>query len=63
MMASKKSEKVDDAEEIEVKVKTNEKEVWKLNCVESLAYRGVRDVFVGAFMLKDFLTLETKEDE
>lgn len=62
-MASKKTEKIDDAEEIEVKVKTDEKEVWKLNCVESLAYRGVRDVFVGAFMVKDLLTLETKEND
>ena len=40
----------------------NEKEIWKLNAVESLAYDGMKTVFVGAFMIGDLLGCNSKKD-
>lgn len=54
---------VDEQEVTEEKEEdTKEKEVVKLNCVESLAYEGMKSIFVGAFMIGDLLGFYDKKD-
>ncbi|MBQ9026033.1 MAG: hypothetical protein IJ104_06640 [Methanobrevibacter sp.] len=47
-----------DGNEILVK----EKQTWKLNAIESLAYEGMKGLFVGAFMIGDILGFKDKND-
>lgn len=42
---------------------SDNKTVWSLNPIEKIAYNGLKQAFVGAFMVKDFLDLNKKEDE
>ena len=68
---TKKTKKIEEEDEVlveetEVTVDeqedTEEKEVVKLNCVESLAYEGMKSIFVGAFMIGDLLGFYDKKD-
>lgn len=60
---AKKKEAVEEAEIAEEKeILEDEKEVWKLNAVESVAYEGMKSVFVGAFMIGDLFGCTSKKD-
>lgn len=59
---AKKKEIVEEENIVEKRVADNEKKVWKLNAVESLAYGGMKTAFVGAFMIGDLLGCNTKKD-
>ena len=39
-----------------------EKEVLKLNAVDSLGYECLKSIFVGAFMIGDVLSFNDKKD-
>lgn len=41
----------------------DEKEVWSLNPVERIAYNGLKQVFVGTYMIKDLLNFDKNEYE
>lgn len=56
---AKKKEAIEEAEII---VDGDEKEVWKLNAVESVAYEGMKSIFVGAFMVRDLFGCGDKKD-
>ncbi|WP_407380614.1 hypothetical protein [Methanobrevibacter sp.] len=62
-MAKKKEIDIEETaiiEDNEILVK--EKQTWKLNAIESLAYEGMKGLFVGAFMVGDILGFNKKED-
>ena len=42
---------------------SDKKEVWSLNPIESIAYKGLKQVFIGAFMVKDILNLKNNDDK
>lgn len=39
-----------------------EKEVWSLNPVETIAYKGLKQAFIGMFMVKDLLDLDNDKE-
>lgn len=46
----------------ENEILVKDKQTWKLNPIESVAYEGMKSFFVGAFMIGDFLGYEEKKD-
>lgn len=42
---------------------SDKKEVWSLNPIESIAYKGLKQMFIGAYMVKDILDLDKKDDK
>lgn len=41
---------------------SDNKKVWSLNPVERIAYKGLKQAFIGAYMVKDALDFDKKED-
>lgn len=41
----------------------NDKEVWSLNPIEEIAYKGLKQAFIGMFMAKDLLDIDKNENE
>ena len=65
---SKKAEEeyetvVEETEKIEEEADLKENKTLKLNCVESIAYEGMKWVFVGGFLIGDLLGFYKKEDD
>lgn len=46
----------------ENEILVKEKQTWKLNPIESVAYEGMKFLFVSAFMIGDFLGYRDKKD-
>jgi len=42
---------------------SDKKEVWSLNPIESIAYKGLKQAFIGAYMVKDILDLDKNDDK
>ena len=42
---------------------TDDKKVWILNPIERIAYKGLTQAFVGAYMVKDLLDLKDNDDK
>ena len=42
---------------------TDDKKVWSLNPIERIAYKGLTQAFVGAYMVKDVLDLKNDDKE
>jgi len=40
----------------------DEKKVWSLNPVETIAYKGLKQAFIGMFMVKDLLDLDNDKE-
>ena len=40
----------------------DEKEVGSLNPVETIAYKGLKQAFIGMFMVKDLLDLDNDKE-
>jgi len=40
----------------------DDKKIWSLNPIERIAYKGLTQAFVGAYMVKDILDLENDND-
>ncbi|MBO5152428.1 MAG: hypothetical protein J6B73_09760 [Methanobrevibacter sp.] len=62
-MANKKEIENDETATVdENEILVKEKQTWKLNPIESVAYEGMKGIFVGAFMIGDFLGYRDKKD-
>ena len=42
---------------------TENKKVWSLNPIERIAYKGLTQAFIGAFMVKDLLDFSDDDKE
>ncbi|WP_303724636.1 hypothetical protein [Methanobrevibacter thaueri] len=42
---------------------SDKKQVWSLNPIESIAYKGLKQVFIGAYMVNDILDLDKNDDK
>ena len=54
---------VEETEKIEEEADLKENKTLELNCLESLAYEGMKWIFVGGFMIGDLLGFYKKEDD
>lgn len=61
-MTNKKEIDVEETTVIDDEMPVKEKEVLKLNAVESLGYECLKSIFVGAFMIGDILSVNDKKD-
>ena len=61
-MTNKKEIDVEETTVIDDEMPVKEKEVLKLNAVESLGYECLKSIFVGAFMIGDVLSVNDKKD-
>jgi len=63
ILANKKEIENDETATVdENEILVKEKQTWKLNPIESVAYEGMKGIFVGAFMIGDFLGYRDKKD-
>ena len=42
---------------------TDNNKVWSLNPIERIAYKGLTQAFIGAFMVKDILDIGKCDDK
>jgi len=61
-LTNKKEIDVEETTVIDDEMPVKEKEVLKLNAVESLGYECLKSIFVGAFMIGDVLSFNDKKD-
>ena len=61
-MTNKKEIGVEETTVIDDEIPVKEKEVLKLNAVESIGYECLKSIFVGAFMIGDILSVNDKKD-
>lgn len=61
-MINKKEIGVEETTVIDDEIPVKEKEVLKLNAVESIGYECLKSIFVGAFMIGDILSVNDKKD-
>ena len=61
-MINKKEIGVEETTVIDDEISVKEKEVLKLNAVESIGYECLKSIFVGAFMIGDILSVNDKKD-
>ena len=61
-MTNKKEIDVEETTVIDDEMPVEEKEVLKLNAVESIGYECLKSIFVGAFMIGDILSVNDKKD-
>ena len=61
-MTNKKEIGVEETTVIDDEISVKEKEVLKLNAVESIGYECLKSIFVGAFMIGDILSVNDKKD-
>ena len=61
-MTNKKEIDVEETTVIDDEIPVKEKEVLKLNAVESIGYECLKSIFVGAFMIGDILSVNDKKD-
>ena len=63
ILANKKEIENDETATVdENEILVKEKQTWKLNPIESVAYEGMKGIFVGAFMIGDVLSFNDKKD-
>jgi len=61
-LINKKEIGVEETTVIDDEISVKEKEVLKLNAVESIGYECLKSIFVGAFMIGDILSVNDKKD-
>jgi len=61
-LTNKKEIGVEETTVIDDEIPVKEKEVLKLNAVESIGYECLKSIFVGAFMIGDILSVNDKKD-